>query len=132
MKENLCSCGRDSSYSTCCGIVHLDLSKAITAEDLMRSRYTAFTQGNGDFLMESQHSSTRVTSDKDAIVAWANAVKWVKLDVLNTSKGKNDDAKGMVEFKAFYIENGKEKCIHEHSEFVREDDKWVYLGIFNY
>ena len=128
MKNSLCPCGRDSSYSNCCGKVHLDLSNATTAEDLMRSRYTAFTQGNGDFLMKSHHSSTRVDSDKEAIVAWAKAVKWIKLDVLKTKKGKENDAKGTVEFKAFYNENGKEECIHENSEFVREDDNWVYLG----
>ena len=42
-----------------------------TAEDLMRSRYVAFTKGDVDYLMKSQHSSTRSISEKEDTKKWS-------------------------------------------------------------
>lgn len=122
-----CPCGSSKTYYNCCGVVHQDIQQAKTAEDLMRSRYTAFTQANGDYLMASQHSSTRPIKEKEAIVAWAKLVSWVKLEVLKTRLGAASDTEGVVEFKAHFIENGQADVIHETSFFEREDGHWVYV-----
>ncbi|GAA3511094.1 YchJ family protein [Aquimarina addita] len=123
-----CYCGRESSYTACCKIIHLNIQEAITAEDLMRSRYSAFVLGKGDYLMKSHHSTTRPLKEKDEIVAWAKSVKWIRLEILHTTKGTNTDIEGTVEFSAFFYENGEVRVIHEKSKFVREHDCWVYLG----
>ena len=53
MKNVDCPCGRNKSYQDCCGLIHKSLKEAETAEDLMRSRYTAFVKGNGQYLQKS-------------------------------------------------------------------------------
>lgn len=55
-------------------------------------------------------------------------MKWLKLEVLNTSKGSITDLEGTVEFNAFFMENGKVDVIHENSSFCKENKHWVYLN----
>lgn len=126
---NNCPCGRNKPYAVCCEPVHNDIQLAITAEDLMRSRYSAFTLGMGSYLFKSHHSTTRVESEKNAIEKWAKSVQWMRLEVLNTTKGMANDTNGTVEFKAFFMEAGKLQIIHENSTFSKENGHWVYLGM---
>ena len=123
-----CPCGNTKTYAECCAIAHQSLASVQTAEQLMRSRYTAFTMANGAYLMESHHSTTRSISEKEAIVAWAKSVEWLKLTISSTSKGLAHDTKGSVEFTAYFKENGKTNHIYEHATFVRENGCWFYLG----
>ncbi|MCL4157034.1 UNVERIFIED_CONTAM: hypothetical protein GTU68_053260 [Idotea baltica] len=95
----------------------------------MRSRYSAFVLANGDYLMDSHHASTRPTKEKKAIVKWAKSVEWIKLEVLETTKGKETDNEGIVTFKAYFYEKGKVDIIYEKSAFVKENGNWFYLGL---
>ena len=125
--KTLCPCGTGKEYLDCCGVFHKDISKVETAEQLMRSRYTAFVKANGKYLLESQHSSTRPTLQIHDIVAWAMSVKWHRLEVDETAKGSKEDEEGEVKFRAFYMERFRNKCLEEHSKFVKENGHWVYL-----
>ena len=125
---NNCYCGRPKPYTVCCGKMHQDIGNVETAEDLMRSRYTAYVLAKGDYLMKSHHSSTRPVKEKKSIISWAKSVRWMSLSVLNTTKGTKMDQKGTVEFKAFYYDSGEVQMIHENSQFVRENGHWVYIG----
>ncbi|WP_299253118.1 YchJ family metal-binding protein [uncultured Aquimarina sp.] len=122
-----CYCGRSQTYDTCCGSIHKEMTQALSAEDLMRSRYSAFVLANGDYLMKSHHRSTRPIKEKKSIINWAKSVKWIKLEILDKTKGLEFDEEGTVAFKAFYFENGALEVIHENSRFVKEDGRWVYL-----
>lgn len=124
-----CPCGSTKKYPDCCEIVHKDISAATTAEQLMRSRYSAFTLSNGDYLMKSHHSSSRPLKEKKAIENWAKSVNWIRLEVLETSQGQPSDEKGTVTFIAYYFDYGKVDVIHEKSAFVKENELWMYLGI---
>jgi SEC-C motif-containing protein len=124
-----CSCGSSKNYSDCCAIAHADVSLVKTAEQHMRSRYAAFTMANGDYLMKSHHSTTRPTQDQKAIEDWAKSVNWIRLEILATTRGKQEDEKGTVSFNAFYFEYGKIEVIHEKSAFVKENGNWMYLGL---
>lgn len=123
-----CYCGNKESYANCCEKAHNDITKALTAEQLMRSRYSAFVLANGDYLMKSHHSKTRPILGKKSIVKWAKSVQWIKLEVLETSKGLQSDTEGTVTFNAHFNENGKVDVIHEKSAFVKENNHWTYLG----
>ena len=123
-----CPCGRPKPYKECCALPHKNLSYAKTAEDLMRSRYVAFTHANGDYLMHSHHTTTRPIDRKQEIADWAWSVEWLRLEIISAFDGGEDDQEGTVEFRAHYKENGKEKYIYEISKFVRERGKWKYLG----
>jgi SEC-C motif-containing protein len=95
----------------------------------MRSRYSAFVLGNGNYLMVSHHSSTRRIEERKSIVAWAKSVSWIRLEILDRKKGGANDHKGTVTFNAYFFENGKVDVIHEKSEFVKENGLWMYLGL---
>ena len=129
MKVQNCPCGRDKKYEDCCGRVHQNRVNAITAEDLMRSRYVAFTMANGSYLMESHHTETRQDIDEDELVKYAKSMKWTELEILNTEAGGANDQVGTVEFKAYFTNAGKKIVQQEKSIFSRESGLWVYEGI---
>ncbi|MFT5242993.1 MAG: SEC-C motif-containing protein [Psychroserpens sp.] len=123
-----CYCGNKKTYATCCEVFHLNKGKTKTAEQLMRSRYSAFVLANGDYLMQTHHSSTRPISEKKEIVKWAKSVQWIKLEILETTRGLENDLEGTVTFNAYFYENGSIELIHEKSAFLKENDTWYYLG----
>lgn len=124
-----CYCGNLKDYVNCCEKIHKDLANAKTAEQLMRSRYSAFVLANGDFLMKSHYSKTRPTSEKKAIVAWAKSVNWIKLEIIDTTMGLENDTNGTVTFNAYFYQHGKVDVIHEKSAFKKENKHWKYLGL---
>ncbi|MDL5513405.1 YchJ family metal-binding protein [Arenibacter sp. M-2] len=124
-----CPCGTHKSYVNCCELAHKDLRAVRTAEQLMRSRYSAFVLGNGNYLMDSHHSSSRPIKEKKSIEAWAKSVSWIRLEILDKEKGGIYDQKGTVTFNAYFFENGKVEVIYEKSDFVKENGLWMYLGL---
>jgi len=124
---NSCPCKSSLLYSVCCQRFIEGKEIAPTAEKLMRSRYTAFTQANADYLMNTHHSSTRPLKEKKQIKKWAASVQWLGLQILRTQAGLETVTEGMVEFKAIYQESGKLSYIHEVSEFIKEEGKWYYV-----
>lgn len=123
-----CPCNPSKKYSECCKPIHEDIQKAFTAEQLMRSRYSAFVLVNVDYLQKSHHSSTRPSKkEKREILSWTKSVQWLKLEVLHTTKGTINDTKGTVEFKAYFMENGLIDIIHENSFFSKENGIWLYV-----
>lgn len=124
-----CYCGQIETYTNCCEKLHKNPKAAKTAEQLMRSRYSAFVLANGDYLMQTHHKTTRPLKEKKAIVKWAKSVNWIKLEILNTSQGKPNDKTGTVTFNAYFYENGKVDIIHENSAFIQQDQQWFYLGL---
>ena len=125
---NNCPCGRDKTFEHCCGKIHHNRINALTAEDLMRSRYTGFVIGNGQYLNDSHSVLTRNEAEKQEIENWAKSVKWQKLEIINTTFGQETDIGGTVEFKAYFKEGFRKRVIHENSKFIRENGLWVYLG----
>jgi SEC-C motif-containing protein len=124
----ICPCDPNNTYKTCCSIAHKNIKAVKTAHQLMRSRYSAFVMGNTEYLQRSHHSSKR-PSKKEAleIEQWSKSVKWMELEIVQTTDGLENDLMGSVEFKAFYIENANEQVIHEHSRFCQENGHWVYM-----
>ena len=51
---NLCPCGSSLFLAKCCGVLHAG-QPAATPEQLMRSRYSAFMLGLGEYLVHSWH-----------------------------------------------------------------------------
>ena len=130
MATHNCPCGRNNSYAHCCKKAHDNIFSVKTAETLMRSRYTAFTLANVDYLLKSWSKNTVDTSAKaqKELKTWTQSVTWVKLEVIKASLGKENDTTGTVEFKAFFYENGQLQCIHENSFFEKENGHWVYVS----
>ncbi len=121
---NNCYCGNDITYKNCCEVFHKNGGITDTAEQLMRSRYSAFVLANGDYLMATHHKSTRPIKEKKAIVKWAKSVQWLKLEILESTEST-------VKFNAYFFENGAPDHIAENSKFVKENNQWFYLGLTN-
>ncbi|WP_280985217.1 YchJ family protein [Gordonia araii] len=99
-----------------------------TAEELMRSRFAAFRDGDRDWLLTTWHSSTR----PDSLDLSDNPV-WRGLQIVDTEGGGPDDDTGIVEFRATYLTpDGTIGVLHERSRFVRENGQWFYVdGTFD-
>ncbi len=117
-----CPCGSSSTYAHCCLPIHKNIRKAETAEQLMRSRYTACALLNEAFISASWHPDHRPPSTTLDPVN-----KWIGLDIKSTQAGGINDETGEVEFVARCKTHGRASRIHEHSRFCRYDGYWVYL-----
>ena len=97
-----------------------------TAEKLMRSRYTAFMQGNLDYLIDTLHPDQRKTDDRKELALSIEQTHWLGLTIISTTKGKHKDSTGIVEFEAIYqIEEPQQ--LHECSQFIKDDGQWFYV-----
>jgi SEC-C motif domain protein len=121
-RDRGCPCGLPAAYDRCCGRFHRG-EAAPTAELLMRSRYTAYTRGDGAYLLASWHSSTRPTS-----LPFDAALRWTRLEVLGTSGGGLLDVEGTVHFRATHVRRGAVGVLEEHSRFGRDAGRWAYLS----
>ncbi len=78
-----CPCGSGASYAECCGRLHRG-EAAQTAEQLMRSRYSAFVVGDETYLFRTWHPRTRPDD-----VTVASDRTWTGLEVLATEAGES-------------------------------------------
>ncbi len=122
----LCYCNSKKAFSECCEPIILGKQDAETAEQLMRSRYSAYVVANVNYLLNSHHPNTRPTKERKSILKWTKSLSWISLEIISKQKGQPIDKEGNVEFKALYMENGKIECIHENSYFVKENNRWYY------
>ena len=116
-----CPCGQPATLDACCGPCIEGRSIAPTAEALMRSRYTAYTQRNTDYLLDTWHASTRPPS-----LETRDNPRWLGRTITQAASTGADTA--IVEFIARYRSGGRAHRLHEVSRFVREDGRWRYVG----
>lgn len=121
-QKDSCPCGSNKAIGECCGAVIAGKVVAVTAEALMRSRYTAYVTGQEAYLLASWHSSTRPATLGLADEA---PVKWLGLEVRRCEQQDADHA--TIEFVARHKVNGRAHRLHETSRFVREQGRWYYL-----
>lgn len=128
-KQNLCPCGSKLEYINCCQsfIDHKLIPK--TPEQLMRSRYTAYSLANIDYIQETMLGGA--LQDFDAMDAreWAQSIKWLKLEVIRSNMIAEN--KGIVEFIAYYRYQNKKHQLHEISQFELINQRWYYTGMLN-
>lgn len=89
----------------------------------MRSRFTAYALRNVDYLLSSWHVAKRPAKldfSKETAI-------WQRLEIIDCKKGKVGDTKGIVEFKAFYQQDGEDYQLHEISRFEKIAGRWCYL-----
>lgn len=140
LTNNSCPCGSARSYSDCCQPLHDNKAIAAcsniakSAEQLMRSRYSAFVLQKVDYIIATTVPAQQAFLDKQAISDWAKETDWAGLEVLNFNP-KVDKTHASVAFKAFFnvLENGviNKKFHHELSFFVKikqqHQEKWYFL-----
>lgn len=120
-----CPCG-GGDYATCCGRFHRGEALPGNAEQLMRSRYSAYVLGDVDWLRHTWHPSTC-----PADLAPDTGTRWLGLAV--KAHAQQDETHAEVEFVARYKVGGRAWRLHERSRFVREArgageaPRWLYV-----
>ena len=119
--SDLCPCGSSRAYWECCGRYISGEAAAPTAEQLMRSRYTAFARSEAQYLLDSWHPEKRPSR-----VRLDEKQKWIGLSIKSTEDGQAGDDCGRVEFVARFKVDGKGHRLHENSRFEKIDGRWYY------
>lgn len=115
-----CPCGSHLPYAACCERWHVT-EPAPTAEQLMRSRYSAYVLKMAPYLLATWHPSTRPGS-----VDFEPGMKWLGLVV--DSSGETGPDEAQVTFTARYkVGGGSAVRMRERSRFVRQGGRWYYV-----
>jgi SEC-C motif domain protein len=88
----------------------------------MRSRFSAYAVQDEPYLLRTWHPTTR-----PAGVAFDPDLRWLRLEVLDSTDGGPFGGEGIVEFRAHYISGGRRDALHERSRFLRDDNAWTYV-----
>ena len=130
-KTDVCPCGSGTAYTDCCQRFWATQQKSNTAEQLMRSRYTAFVLEKAQYLVNTHHADFRSPDELKALKQSFKGIKWQGLEVITTDLGQAEDETGVVEFKAYFKSLGKSQVLHESSLFVKEQGQWFYTKAVN-
>ncbi len=122
-----CPCSSGQDYAVCCEPILTQEVNAKTAEQLMRSRYSAYALGHVDWIVDSQSPDGRAFVDRQATEQWSKRATWHRLEVLSTQGGGEDDTEGFVDFKAYYTIAGEDITHHEVASFRKEADTWFFV-----
>jgi SEC-C motif domain protein len=122
-----CHCGNPVSYDECCGRWHTGPQRLMApdAEQLMRSRYSAFVLGLADYLMDTWDPATR----PPALDLNEPKIRWLRLEVRRVDA--IDENRATVEFVAYSQQRGRRMRLQEISRFERKDGQWFYLDALN-
>ena len=127
MNMKSCICGKPQPFAKCCDRFLSGKKNAKTPEQLMRSRFSAYALGGyGEYLLSTWFpaSAMGLTASKLS----KKTVEWQRLEVISSSqKGDN----GTVEFNAWFNKlpsSDEMEIMHEISEFVRIQSRWLYVG----
>ncbi len=92
----------------------------------MRSRYTAFTIGDMDYLEKTNTDRIADEFNRVDIETSLPDTEWLGLEVHDTQQGQEEDATGIVKFSVRYRIKGRSFNQFETAGFIREGGKWRY------
>ena len=121
-----CPCGQTNAkakpqlFGDCCSPLLAGDAVAVTAQQLMRSRYTAYALGDMAYVANTWHASTR-----PADLAPDPLTQWLGLE-LRSHHTEGDAAE--VVFVARYRIAGKGHRMTECSSFVLASGQWWYVS----
>ena len=121
----ICSCCSGQQYAECCQRFLEGKLLPQTPEALMRSRYTAYTMANMDYIQKTMRGRASIGFNQAEAKQWAKRMIWIKLEVLDTALEKQNH--GTVEFKATFVDGYALQVLHEKSEFIQEAGQWYYV-----
>lgn len=118
-----CFCGNQLTFELCCQPIIDGKVEAKNAEILMRSRFTAYVLKNYLYILQTYASAQRAKLTVNQLADSVQDTQWLSLQVLAHQTQENT---AQVEFKAFYQLDNDYYVMHELSNFVFEDQKWLY------
>ena len=133
-----CPCG-GGAYASCCGPLIAGKQLAVTAQQLMRSRFSAFALAARDpqaiehLLRTHPEAGQPAAARRKVLKESCRTIEWLSLKVLDFQNGGLLDQHGSVTFEARWRDRGRrEGVLKECSRFGRgESGEWLYLEALN-
>lgn len=152
-----CYCGSEQASTDCCQPLLLGNQHALTAEQLMRSRFSAYCTQQIDYIAQTYHASKRSAAATVEITSFAQAAYFLDLQVhsrsavtelsreqlqqqspchgaaetiprsLTQDLPADSTAVATVSFSARFILQDKLQQLTELSRFVHCAGRWFYL-----
>jgi len=122
-----CPCCSGRAYEECCEPLLLGRTRAETAEALMRSRYSAYTLAEIDYLYRTSGPRVRREFDAESCRKWAQSAEWTGFEMLRSEAGGARDEAGEIEFVAHYSVKDAPFDHHEIATFGRVNGEWCFL-----
>jgi SEC-C motif-containing protein len=120
--KSACPCHSKQPYQACCEPLHQG-QPSNSAEQLMRSRYSAYVLKLDTYLLHSWHASSR---PDDLTQASLQGTKWLGLTITDTQL--QDANHATVTFEARFRQGqAKTQTLKETSRFVLENNHWFYI-----
>ncbi len=115
------------TFEACCGR-YLSLSaRAPDAEQLMRSRYSAYVRADMDYLSQTTLPVQRAGLDLADMNEWATGSQWLGLTVLGYGVSPQTADQAWVRFEAKWQDESGLHTHQEHSVFVRMAEQWFFV-----
>ena len=123
-----CPCNSGQEFSDCCAPYLKGKKKPTTALALLRSRYTAHTFANIDYIQKTHHPAHRGEIDVASTRDWAENSDWLSLEIRNVEGGSEQDEQGTIEFIAQFNDAGGNLVNHhEVSLFRKHEGEWFFV-----
>ena len=116
-----CFCGSNYDFSSCCQLYINKEVQVQTAEQLMRSRFSAYAIGNAQYIYDTYAESSQAAQSVKDIDDWSNSCVWIALKIHPITDSLNKASEQFVEFSAFYITDNTLCELREKSRFILEE-----------
>jgi len=121
-----CPCGSGNTYEECCEPFIKGEGLPETAEQLMRSRYSAYALQEIPYIYNTLHPESRGDWDEEGAIKWSKSSVWSGLEIIQTEAGGPADNQGTVEFIASFSVGDKRLQHHELAVFEKVADRWYF------
>ena len=124
-----CYCGSNADFSVCCQPYINQELPVQTAEQLMRSRFSAYADGNAQYIYDTYAKSSQKSQSVKELEQWSKACVWLALKIHPLTNELNTSTEQYVEFSAFYITENTLCELREKSRFVLEESVLINKNI---
>lgn len=128
-----CFCCSSKPFQACCEPFIKGDKTPVTAEQLMRSRFSAYATAQYAYILDTYTKEKQQGLSVDDLAQSAQGAKWFALQVHNAQSEESAEPNtsatlhsDTVEFTAFYFEDKKMYQLHETSNFRVENGAWRY------
>src|SRR5262249_5288405 len=125
--QDLCPCGTLRRFTVCCGRLLDGAEAAVTAEQLMRSRFCAFALRRSPGYLEATQASHFTADRRERNRKWMQEARVSNLRIHKIVAGTRDDNHGEVVWTFTVTLHGKTFDHGEHSLFKKHDGRWLYV-----
>lgn len=138
-----CYCCSSKPFKTCCEPFIKGIEFPSSAEQLMRSRFSAYATAHYQYILETYTKEKQQGLSIENLAQSAQGATWfalqvhpafadssvhgnAKVEAADEADSHSKPITAIVEFTAYYFENKNMYQLHESSNFIVEEGKWRY------